>query len=224
MRILIVEDEIDLAEALSAFLGKNQYTVDVVHDGQAGYDYASSGNYDAVILDIMLPRLDGIELLSRLRAQKINTPVMLLTAKGETDDRIKGFDTGADDYIPKPFDPDELLSRLRALLRRGGDYKPDLLEFGDMVMDCAAGTLQCGDSCERLSGKEFQVMELFMRSPRVIISAERIMERVWGWDTESEINVVWVHISNLRKKIKATGSRVNIRASRGLGYSLEEGV
>ena len=148
---------------------------------------------------------------------------MLLTAKGEKDDRIRGFDTGADDYLPKPFDPDELLARLRAMLRRRGEYQPPVLRFGDVILDCGTGTLCCGAQTQRLSGREFQVMELFLRSPRVILSAERIMERVWGWDTEAEINVVWVHISNLRKKLSAVGSHVAIRASRGLGYSLEEG-
>ena len=224
MRLLVVEDEEDLAEALTVFLEKNQYVVDAVHDGQAGYDYASSGGYDGVILDIMLPKLDGIQVLSRLRAEGNDTPIMMLTAKGEKDDRVRGFDSGADDYLPKPFAPDELLARLRAMLRRKGDYKPTVLQVGDLRLDCSAGTLSCGDRTERLSGREFQVMELFMRSPTVILSADRIMERVWGWDAEAEINVVWVHISNLRKKMKAIGSTANIRASRGLGYALEAGA
>ena len=224
MRLLLVEDEADLAEALTVFLERNQYLVDAVQDGQSGYDYAVTGAYDAVILDIMLPKLDGIQVLSRLRAEGIDTPVMMLTAKGEKDDRIKGFDTGADDYLPKPFDPDELLSRLRAILRRKGDYKPTVLQFEDLRLDCSAGTLSSTGGTERLSGREFQVMELLMRSPQVILSADRIMERVWGWESEAEINVVWVHISNLRKKIKAVGSTVVIRASRGLGYSLEAGT
>lgn len=224
MRLLVVEDEEDLAEALTVFLEKNQYGVDAVYDGQSGYDYASTGAYDAVILDIMLPKMDGIEVLSRLRAEGNNTPVMMLTAKGEKDDRIRGFDSGADDYLPKPFAPDELLSRLRAMLRRKGDYKPTVLQVGDLRLDCSAGTLSCGDRTERLSGREFQVMELFMRSPKMILSADRIMERVWGWDAEAEINVVWVHISNLRKKMKAIGSTASIRASRGLGYALEAGA
>ena len=223
MRILLVEDEVDLAEALAAFLEKYQFLVDMVHDGAQGYDYAAGGGYDGIILDIMLPKMDGIQVLTRLRAEGVDTPVMLLTAKGEKDDRIRGFDTGADDYLPKPFDPDELLSRLRAMLRRRGEYQPPVLQFGDTALDCGTGTLRCGSQTQRLSGREFQVMELFMRSPRVILSAERIMERVWGWDTEAEINVVWVHISNLRKKLSAVGSHVVIRASRGLGYSLEEG-
>lgn len=222
MRLLIAEDELDLAEALTVFLEKNQYTIDAVYDGNAALDYASTGGYDAIILDIMMPKMDGLQVLARLREYGVPTPVMLLTAKGEKDDRVAGFNAGADDYLPKPFAPDELLARVRAMLRRTGDYKPDLLCFGDLELDCGSSTLRRGGLTERLSGREFQVMELFMRSPRVILSAERIMERVWGWDAEAEINVVWVHISNLRKKLSTVGSSVTIRASRGLGYSLED--
>lgn len=224
MRLLIAEDDVDLAEALAAFLEKSQYTVDVVHDGGAALDYAVSGDYDAIILDIMMPKMDGLQVLGKLREQGMSTPVMLLTAKGEKDDRVAGFNAGADDYLPKPFAPDELLARVRAMLRRTGDYKPDHLRFGDLELDCGNSTLLCSGHTERLSGREFQIMELFMRSPRVILSAERIMERVWGWDAQAEINVVWVHISNLRKKLASTGSSVTIRVSRGLGYSLEDTV
>ena len=222
MRLLIAEDELDLAEVLTAFFEKNQYTVDAVHDGAAALDYAVTGEYDAIILDIMMPKLSGLAVLTRLRDAGVSTPVMLLTAKGEKDDRVTGFNAGADDYLPKPFAPDELLARVRAMLRRAGDYKPTVLRFGDLELDCGNSTLRCGERTERLSGREFEVMELFMRAPRVILSAERVMERVWGWDAEAEINVVWVHISNLRKKLTSVGSSVAIRASRGLGYSLED--
>ena len=222
MRLLIAEDELDLAEVLTAFFEKNQYTVDAVHDGAAALDYAVTGEYDAIILDIMMPKLSGLAVLTRLRDAGVSTPVMLLTAKGEKDDRVTGFNAGADDYLPKPFAPDELLARVRAMLRRAGDYKPTVLRFGDLELDCGNSTLRCGERTERLSGREFEVMELFMRAPRVILSAERVMERVWGWDAEAEINVVWVHISNLRKKLTSVGSSVTIRASRGLGYSLED--
>lgn len=224
MKLLIAEDETDLAEALTVFFEKNNFTVDAVGDGASALDCALLGGYDGVILDVMMPRMDGFTVLRRLRQQGCGTPVMMLTARGETEDRILGFDSGADDYLPKPFSPDELLSRVRAMLRRGSDYKPTVLRFGDASLDCNAGLLCCGDAAERLSGREFQVMELFFRSPGVILSADRIMERVWGWDSDAEINVVWVHISNLRKKLKALGSRVNIRANRGLGYVLEETV
>lgn len=222
MRLLIAEDDLDLAEALTVFFQKNQFVVEAVHDGADAYAHASTDIYDGIILDVMMPKLDGIQVLRKLREAGISTPIMMLTAKAEKDDRITGFDSGADDYLPKPFSPDELLSRVRAMMRRRGDYKPATLQFSDLIMDSGDGTIRCKDRCERLSGREFQVMELFMRSPQVIIGAERIMERVWGWDAEAEINVVWVHISNLRKKLKAIGSSVSIRVSRGLGYALVE--
>lgn len=221
MRILIAEDERNLAEALSVFFEKNQFSVDTVFDGQTAYDYAVSGGYDAIILDVMMPGLDGVEVLRRLRAERIRTPVMMLTAKAQKDDRITGFNAGADDYLPKPFEPDELICRVRAMLRRAGDYKPTALTYADLTLDAAAGRLSCGEQAVRLSGREFQVMELFLRAPQVVLSAERILERVWGWDSDAEINVVWVHISNLRKKLKTLGSRVSIYANRGMGYVLE---
>lgn len=223
MRLLIAEDELDLAEALTAFFEKNRFTVEAVNDGISAYDYAVSGDYDAIILDIMMPGKNGIEVLKELRQEGIKTPVMMLTAKGEKDDRITGFDSGADDYLPKPFAPDELLSRVRAMMRRNEDYKPSLLTFKDISLDTNSGVLKTNDKETRLSGREFQVMELFMRSPNVVFSADRIMECVWGWDSEAEINVVWVHISNLRKKLKSIGSEVSVVASRGIGYMLEAG-
>ena len=222
MKLLIAEDEVDLAEALTAFFEKNQFTVDAVHDGQDAYDYVRAGDYDAVILDVMMPKLNGIQVLRRLREEGYSAPVMMLTAKAQKDDRVEGFDAGADDYLPKPFAPDELLARVRALLRRAGDYKPTVLSFGDLSLDCAAGLLTCGREAVRLSGREFQVMELFLRSPKVIFSADKVMERIWGWDSDAEVSVVWVHISNLRKKLRSIGSRVSIRAVRGMGYVLEE--
>ena len=221
MRILIAEDEEDLAEALTVFLEKNQFSVDAVGDGNSAYDYGSTGEYDAIVLDIMMPGMDGIQVLERLRQNHIKTPIMMLTAKTQTEDRITGFDAGADDYLPKPFDPDELISRIRAMLRRSEQYQPTLLTFGDVSLNPDTNVLACGEQTQRLSGKEYQVMELFMRSPGVVLSADRIMERVWGWESEAEINVVWVHISNLRKKLKAIHSKVSIRANRGLGYVLE---
>ena len=222
MKLLIAEDEQDLAEALTAFFEKNQFTVDAVPDGQEAYTYASSGGYDAVILDVMMPKLNGVEVLRRLRAEGFSAPVMMLTAKAEKDDRVEGFDAGADDYLPKPFAPDELLSRVRALLRRAGAYTPTVLRFGGLTLDCSAGLLSCGTESVRLSGREFQVMELLMRSPRQLFSADKIMERVWGWDSDAEISVVWVHISNLRKRMKAIGSSASVRAVRGMGYLLED--
>ena len=221
MRLLIAEDELDLAEALTVFFEKNHFSVDAVHNGFDAYEYASGG-YDGVILDVMMPKMNGIQVLERLRAEGCKTPIMMLTAKGQKDDRITGFNAGADDYLPKPFDPDELLSRVRAMLRRSEAYQPSVLSCGDVTLDPSTGLLSCGGQSLRLSGREFQVMELFLRNPRQVFSAERIMERVWGWDNEAEINVVWVNISNLRKKLKAIGSRLSLRANRGLGYALED--
>ena len=213
MRLLIAEDGLDLAEALTVFFEKNQFSVDTVHDGFAAYDYASTGEYDAIVLDVMMPKMDGVQVLQRLREEGVRTPVMMLTARSGKDDRITGFNAGADDYLPKPFEPDELICRVRAMLRRGGTYQPTVLAFGDVTLDPGSGVLSCCGRSVRLSGREFQVMELFLRSPQVV--------RVWGWDSEAEINVVWVHISNLRKKLRSIGSHVTIRASRGLGYLLE---
>ena len=222
MRLLIAEDELDLAEALSVFFEKNHFSVDAVHNGFDAYEYGVTGAYDAIILDVMMPKMDGIQVLERLRSEGVKTPIMMMTAKGEKNDRITGFNAGADDYLPKPFDPDELLSRVRAILRRSEAYQPTLLRCGDLTLDPSSGALTCGAHSVRLNGREFQVMELFMRSPRQAFSAERIMEKVWGWDAEAEINVVWVNISNLRKRLKAIGSRVQLRANRGLGYALED--
>lgn len=222
MRLLIAEDELDLAEALTVFFQKNHFSVDAVNDGADAYEYASSGEYDAIILDVMMPKMNGIDVLRRLRAEGIKTPVMMLTAKGMKDDRITGFNAGADDYLPKPFEPDELICRVRAMLRRSDNYRPSALEFGDVTLDPSTGMLACSGRSVRLSGREYQVMELFMRSPNVVFSADKIMERVWGWDSDAEINVIWVHISNLRKKLRSIGSKITVRAVRGLGYALEE--
>ena len=224
MKLLIAEDEIDLAEALTAFFEKNQFTVEAVHNGADAYDYAREGGYDAVILDVMMPKMNGIEVLRRLREDGVTIPIMMLTAKAEKDDRVEGFDAGADDYLPKPFAPDELLARVRALLRRAGEFKPTVLSFGELKLDPSTGMLSCGEEAVRLSGREFQLMELFLRSPKIIFSVDKIMERIWGWDSDAEINVVWVHISNLRKKLKVIGSSVAIRANRGMGYVLEDGT
>lgn len=221
MRLLIAEDELDLAEALTVFFEKNHFSVDAVGNGFDAYEYALTGNYDAIILDVMMPKMNGIEVLQKLRSEGVKTPIMMLTAKAQKDDRITGFNSGADDYLPKPFEPDELICRVRAMLRRSEEYKPDVLSFGDISLNPSSGMLECNGKLIRLSGREFQVMELFMRSPKIVFSADRIMERIWGWDSDAEINVIWVHISNLRKKLKSIGSNVSIYANRGLGYVLE---
>ena len=221
MRLLIAEDEPDLAETLTAFFEKNQFTVDTVYDGLSAYEYATADTYDAIILDVMMPKMDGFTALQKMRDDGVTAPVMMLTAKAQKDDRITGFNAGADDYPPKPFAPDVLISRVRAMLRRGAAYTPSVLTFEDIRLNSDTGMLSCGSRSVRLSGREFQVMELFMRSPRVVLSAERIMERVWGYDSDAEMPVVWVHISNLRKKLRQIGAAVTIRANRGLGYVLE---
>ncbi len=178
MRLLIAEDERDLAEALSVFFEKNQFTVDTVCNGFDAYEYAVTGDYDAIVLDVMMPKLSGVEVLERLRAEGVRTPVMMLTAKAEKDDRITGFNAGADDYLPKPFAPDELICRVRAMLRRGGEYRPTVLTFGDAALDCSTGMLSCAGQSVRLSGREFQVMELFLRAPKVVLSAAHSRARL----------------------------------------------
>ena len=213
MRLLIAEDEEDLAEVLSVFFEKNHFTVETVHNGFDAYEAAMQEQYDAIILDVMMPKMNGIEVLQKLRAEKVSTPIMMLTAKGETDDRITGFNAGADDYLPKPFDPDELLSRVRAMLRRASAYQPTQLAFSDLTLDPGTGFLTSHGQSVRLSGREYQVMELFLRNPRMVFSAERILELVWGWENEAEINVVWVNISNLRKKLKSLGSHAVLQAN-----------
>lgn len=221
MKLLLAEDERDLADALTVLLERNKYAIDTVYNGRDAYEYARTGEYDGVILNIMMPQLTGLQVVTRLREDGVSTPVMLLTAKGQKDDRITGFDAGADDYLPKPFATDELLARIRALLRRSGDYKSTVLALGTLSLDCGSGVLADTGGSARLSGREFQIMELFMRSPSMIISADRIIERVWGWESDTEVCSVWVHISNLRKKLRAIGSAVEISAVRGMGYVLE---
>ena len=221
MKLLLAEDERDLADALTVLLERNKYIVDTVYNGRDAYEYASTGEYDGVILDRMMPQLTGLQVVTRLREDGVTTPVMLLTAKGQKDDRITGFDAGADDYLPKPFATDELLARIRALLRRSGDYKSTVLALGTLSLDCGSGVLSDTGGSARLSGREFQIMELFMRSPSMIISADRIIERVWGWESDTEVCSVWVHISNLRKKLRSIDSAVEINTVRGMGYVLE---
>ena len=221
--IYYVEDDEHIRDLTAYALHQAGMEVRAFHDGDGLVERCAVEPPDAVLLDIMLPGDDGLVLLQALRgnAATENLPVMMLTAKAEKDDRITGFNAGADDYLPKPFAPDELICRVRAMLRRSGEYRPTVLTFGDAALDCSTGMLSCAGQSVRLSGREFQVMELFLRAPKVVLSAERILERVWGWDSDAEINVVWVHISNLRKKLKGIGSCVTIRANRGLGYVLE---
>ncbi len=220
MRLLVAEDEKDMSNALCAVLKHNNYSVDTVENGCDALDWALAGNYDAIILDIMMPGMNGLEVLRRLRAKGIGTPVLMLTAKSEIDDRITGLDAGADDYLPKPFSMGELLARVRAMSRRNGSFTPNLLEYADISLDRSSYELICKNERVRLGNKEFQMMEMLMSNPARLISTEHFMEHIWGYDANAEINVVWVYISYLRKKLSLLGSSTEIRAARGVGYML----
>ncbi|MFA6948639.1 MAG: response regulator transcription factor [Eubacteriales bacterium] len=221
MRILIVEDEKKLSEALAAILQKNKYSADAAYDGVDGLDCAMSGIYDVIILDIMLPRMDGLELLRRLRADGIKTPVILLTAKYEITDRVRGLDSGADDYLTKPFSSDELLARIRALSRRNVTvFGDDALTFDDITLDLSAYELCCGGRNIRLGAKEMQILELLIKYGGRICSKEELLVKVWGYDSDAEYNNVEVYISFIRKKLTHLHSRVQIKTVRSAGYCL----
>ena len=221
MRLLYAEDEKSLAKAVSTILIRNNYSVDVVYDGLSALDYLATENYDGVILDVMMPKLDGIQVLKRMRENGDRTPVLLLTAKSEIDDRVSGLDSGANDYLTKPFDMKELLARIRAMTRIQSVQTDKTLTCGKVTLDCSSYDLTGpGGSC-KLAGKEFQMMEMLMRTPRKLISTEHFMDRIWGYDSEAELNTVWVYISMLRKKLKAIDADIEIKAQRGAGYYLE---
>lgn len=221
MRLLLAEDERMLSDALVEVLTHNNYSVDAVYDGQDAIDYLLAGNYDAAILDIMMPKKDGITVLKELRAAGFSTPVIMLTAKSQIEDRVEGLDSGADDYLTKPFAMAELLARVRAISRRQPELTGTDLKFRDLTLDRADYSLSGPDGEVRLANKEYQIMEMLMANSGQVISTERFMQRVWGYDSEAEINVVWVNISGLRKKIAALGAHVQIKAARGVGYILE---
>ena len=221
MRLLYAEDEKSLARAVSAILVKNNYSVDVVHDGESALDYLATENYDGAILDVMMPKADGFEVLRRMRARGDRTPVLLLTARSEIDDRVAGLDSGANDYLTKPFDMKELLARIRAMTRVLSVQPDKTISFGGVTLDCAGYELTGPGGSTKLAGKEFQMMEMLMRSPRKPISTEAFMDRIWGYDSEAELNIVWVYISTLRKNLKGIGADIEIRAQRGVGYCLE---
>lgn len=222
MRILVVEDEIHLSEALSQILKKNNYTVDVVHDGENGLDNALSGIYDIILLDIMLPKMDGLTILTHLRKEEIATPVILLTAKGDISDKVKGLDTGADDYLAKPFATEELLARIRALSRRKSEVLTDnTLKIGSMELNPATLKLSMGDKEIKLILKESELLELLIIRKNAVTSKELIIEKIWGFDSEVEHNHVEVYISFLRKKLLFLDGDVEIKTIRGAGYILE---
>ena len=222
MRLLLAEDEKELAKALAVILKHNNYSVDTVHDGEDALCYLQNGDYDGAILDIMMPKLDGLSVLRKIREEGNCIPVLILTAKSEIDDRVEGLDAGADDYLTKPFAINELLARIRAMLRRRTENVDTVLSFGDITLEPSSSMLSSGEGRTRLTNKEFQMLEMLIKADGGIISVERFMDKIWGYDSETEQNVVWVYVSYLRKKLSTLGSSVVIEAHRNLGYSLEK--
>ena len=224
MRILIVEDETRLAETLRQLLEDQRYQVDTVYDGADGVDYGLAGQYDLIILDVMLPKVDGFQVAQRLRAAHVSTPILMLTARDDVSDKISGLDCGADDYMTKPFDTGELMARVRALTRRSGAFTPDQLTVGDLTLDRTTFELSANGSSVRLGNREYQLLELLMRQQGRFLSTEELMERIWGYESEAELSVVWAYISYLRRKLEGLNAHVRIAASRGRGYMLEAGT
>ena len=221
MRILLAEDEKSLARAILKIFEKNNYSADAVHNGEDALLYLESGNYDAAVLDVMMPKMDGITVLKKIRGKGNRIPVLILTAKAEVDDKVLGLDSGANYYLTKPFDTKELLASIRAITR-SQNTADSRLTIGNITLDRATFELSSPTGSFRLANKEYQMMELFMSNPHALISAERFMEKIWGFDSEAEVNVVWVYISYLRKKLAALRADISIKASRNAGYSLEE--
>ncbi len=222
MRLLLAEDEKELSKALVTVLKHNNYSVDAVYNGQDALDYLLAGNYDGAILDIMMPKIDGITVLKKARAAGLSLPIIMLTAKSEIDDRVEGLDNGADDYLTKPFSMKELLARIRVMTRRKSSATTDtILSFENLTLDRATYILATPKSKFRLASKEYQMMEMFLSHPGQVFSIDQFMDKIWGYDSNAEQNVVWVYISYLRKKLLALDAHVQIKATRGLGYSLE---
>lgn len=222
MRILIAEDEVRLADALGQILSEAKYMVDIVHDGEDAYDYAESGIYDAIVLDVMMPKKNGYEVATELRKAKINTPIIMLTAKDAVNDKVAGLDCGADDYMTKPFSPKELLARLRALTRRRGEFVLDEMKYGDLTFNADTCTLSRGAKNTHLNFKEGEVLKLLMNNPESAVSKDDFITKVWGYDSDTTDNNVEAYISFLRKKIAFLGSDVSIIALRKIGYKLEK--
>ena len=218
----MAEDEKELSQALVAVLKHNNYSVDAVYNGQDAFDYLEGQEYDGAILDIMMPKMDGLTVLKKIREQGNHVPVLLLTAKTQVDDRVLGLDAGADDYLGKPFAMKELLARIRAMTRRQSVVSSNLLCYGNVTLDRTSYELSVGSESIRLANKDFQMMEMLLTNPGQVISTERFMEKVWGYDSETEINVVWVYLSNLRKKLTSLNADIEIKSIRNLGYSLEK--
>ncbi len=222
MKILIVDDEKQLVSAISAILKGQNLSVDCAFDGEKGLDFALSGIYDLIILDVMMPKLSGFEVLKQIRSHKMDTPVLMLTARSEMTDKISGLNMGADDYITKPFHTDELIARIKALLRRKEKFTGDVLTFGDITLDRNSLLLSCGEKKITLGKKEFQILEMLMLAGGKNIDKERFIEKIWGYDTDAEYNTIEVYVSFLRKKLLAVGSKTEIKSLRGVGYTLGE--
>lgn len=224
MRLLYAEDERALSEAVTDILTYHKYIVDTAYNGEDAYDYAVAGEYDGIILDIMMPKRDGLEVLSALRKNGCRTPVLLLTAKAQVEERIQGLDAGADDYLPKPFDMGELLARVRAMLRRREEFQPDLISFGDLTLNIQSGTLSCGGTEFILPKQEYRLMEQLMLNQNIFLSTEELLVKAWGYDAKTDINSVWLYISYIRKRLSAMNSEVEIVSKRNIGYRLEKSV
>ena len=223
MKLLYAEDEPAMAEAVTDILRYHNYSVDAVDNGRDALDYALSEPYDGIILDVMMPKLSGLEVLRRLRQEGCRTPVLLLPAKSEVEDRIEGLDSGADDYLPKPFAMGELLARVRAMLRRREEFTPNTLVCGDLELDQQNALLRCGNRSVVLPKLEYQLMEVLMLNRGICLSTEDLLVKVWGYETEADVGIVWVYLSYLRKRLTALGSTVEIKVRRGVGYTLEAG-
>ncbi|MFA6866474.1 MAG: response regulator transcription factor [Clostridia bacterium] len=222
MNILLVEDEVSLSEGLVHYLKKNKYNVDAVYDGEDGYENGLSNRYDCIVLDIMLPKMNGFEVLRKLREEKVTTPVLVLSALGETSNKIKGLDLGADDYLAKPFEPEELLARIKALLRRKTDViNEDVITFGDIVYNASSYEIICKKKKIKISLKESEIMAYLLARPNFVVSKDELIIKIWGYDSEAEYNNIEVYISFLRKKLAFLGSKVMIATVRGAGYKLE---
>ncbi len=221
MRLLIAEDDTKLLKSLKHIFESNKYMVDAVSNGIDALDFAETDEYDGIVLDIMMPGMDGATVLRKIRAKGISTPVLFLTAKTEVSERVEGLDAGADDYLPKPFSTQELLARVRAMLRRRDNYVPEIIEVEGLALNCSTYELSfAGEACS-LSGREFQIMEMLMGRPNFVVSSDEFLSHVWGWNSEVDVSVIWVHISNIRKKLTLMNAPIEIRFVRGAGYKLE---
>ncbi len=220
MRLLLAEDELDLAKALEMFFKHNKYAIDVVHNGKDAYDYAMTGIYDVIVLDVMMPEMDGITVLKNIRTNGIESKVIILTAKSEIDDRVAGLDAGADDYLTKPFATKELLARVRAMTRRKGEISPNILTMDNLYLNMDTYEMGTENGTVKLVNKEYQMMEILLSNPKTVVSTSHFMEKIWGFESNVEQNIVWVNVSYLRRKLLKLGANVEIKSSRNVGYAL----